>query len=976
MANLVPGLISDIDCTSVSQALQCTVEEFSRLITRQGDILNIIHINIRSIHKNFNEFITLLANSGAEFDLIILTECWLGISTIVPTLKGYLSHQIQTPRNQNDGVVLYYKENTECFITERPLCDGSCLVYTIGNEIAIVSIYRSPANNNTESFRDSLELVLSDLKSYNTISLIGDVNIDIKDNNKDKNSEEYLTLMATHGLLPAHTFPTHDNNCLDHIFLKTNKFSSNFVIDAHVTDHSPIVLCLECSKHKAFKPPKTRLHMNYEAIQTEIEKCDFSPIYTSTDVNTATNFFISMLSSIVKKHTSTVKISRKKELIKPWMTPGLLRCLRNRDTMHRKVKKKPNDLILKLSYKRYRNFCVGLLRKLKAEYDKQELDKVKNNPKALWAKLKELSGTSKSSSGATTLLKSYSSPELAVQSVNEYFAHIGENLANAIRRTSINEAKHTGCFTNNNSLVIMDVDHGDVGRIILTLRDDCAVGWDGISARILKNSINILVPLITHICNLSIHIGTFPKPFKKAIIHPIYKSGDRDSVGNYRPISVLPTLSKILEKTLNKSLVNFLDRYDLIAANQFGFRKKVSCEDAVIALTSSVVEGLDRRRRCIGIFLDLSKAFDTVSVPVLLKKMEVIGIRDLNIFSDYLRDRTQCTKIDNYVSDEQELSYGVPQGSILGPTLFQIYINDLCKLSIPSCKIFTYADDTALLIDGSSWEDAKINAENCLKVVMHWLAQNLLTLNISKSHFITFKLNKSQHRVPDFPIVAHTCTDSDNCNCLSLTKVTQTKYLGVVIDDKLTWHQHVSVLKGRVRKVMAVFKKLRHAADFKVLIMVYQALTESLLTYCNTVWGGTDATALLTLERAQRSVLKVMLSKPIRYRTYLLYADCKVLTVRQLYILRCILRRHLSVPTTANQVGQKRKCRDVCPITKHRTHFASRNFDILSCAIYNRLNKTLDLRDKNLHACKTLVKQYLLTLNYEETENLIHADIL
>ncbi|XP_063891880.1 uncharacterized protein LOC135117215 [Helicoverpa armigera] len=191
------------------------------------------------------------------------------------------------------------------------------------------------------------------------------------------------------------------------------------------------------------------------------------------------------------------------------------------------------------------------------------------------------------------------------------------------------------------SLAILDVDEAEIETLILQLRNDCAVD-----------------------------------ALKKAIIHPIYKSGDRNCVNNYRPISVLPALSKILEKILNKSLRSFLEKHRLISNNQFGFRPGVSTEDAVLELTQLVAENLDKKNKCLGIFLDLSKAFDTVSVPILTSKLELLGVRGtpLKIFKDYLRNRTQCVKIETSLSNEELVTYGVPQGSILGPTLFLIYI--------------------------------------------------------------------------------------------------------------------------------------------------------------------------------------------------------------------------------------------------------------------------------------------------------------
>ncbi|CAG9098310.1 unnamed protein product [Plutella xylostella] len=265
------------------------------------------------------------------------------------------------------------------------------------------------------------------------------------------------------------------------------------------------------------------------------------------------------------------------------------------------------------------------------------------------------------------------------------------------------------------SLVILKSDYSDIETQILNLRDDCAVGWDKISARIIKASRATLVPPIAYICNLAVDSGVFPDAFKKAIVHPIHKAGDRGSIDNYRPISVLPALSKILERILNNTLVNYMNKNSIISDKQFGFRSGRSTEDAVIALTSSIVQHIDKKRKCLAVFLDLSKAFDSVSIPLLVEKIEQAGVRGVDIYCDYLNGRKQVSQIESLTSDEEGISYGVPQGSILGPTLFQLYINQLCNLQLSNSEIFTYADDTAIVIHGTDWSELKESAEISLR---------------------------------------------------------------------------------------------------------------------------------------------------------------------------------------------------------------------------------------------------------------------
>ena len=414
------------------------------------------------------------------------------------------------------------------------------------------------------------------------------------------------------------------------------------VVQSYITDHCPSILSIP-TKNYSRNYNYIRSIIDYNAIQRAIGSTDFLPIYNSSDPNACTNLFVSLFSDIVKKHTSIVKTPCSKRFKRPWMTSGLLRCIRNRDRMHRKLRGNPNNAVLKISYLRYRNFLNKLLKNLKREYQKQEFKKCKNL-KDTWNSIKNITNLKKVKADAKELFMKSPNVTQNLNDINEYFAGIGKILAGEIVNKSDPSVLYDNfCIRDHpcDSLVLLNVDESEVDGLINGLRNNCSVGWDGISSRILKDSRAIFVPLITHICNAAINTGVFPDAMKIALVHPIYKSGDRDVVGNYRPISVLPAISKILEKVLNIRLIKFLESKNLISANQFGFRKGLSTVDAVASFVNDVVEGLDKSEKCLAVFLDLSKAFDTVSVPRLLMKLERHGVRGhaLSIFKDYLSSR-------------------------------------------------------------------------------------------------------------------------------------------------------------------------------------------------------------------------------------------------------------------------------------------------------------------------------------------------
>lgn len=639
-----------------------------------------------------------------------------------------------------------------------------------------------------------------------------------------------------------------------------------------------------------------------------------------------------------------------------------------------------ND-ILKITVIRYRNFCNNLLKKLKREYEKNELQKARNNPRATWNLVKRIANLDRKKSSSEELLKLADNPLHSVNSVNKFFANIGRDLASKIVNSTNSTTSSLPDHTQNashlpplGSMALLPTDNKEIEHIILNLKDRCAVGWDGIPTSVVKGARHSLIPILTYIFNLCLSTGTFPSAFKKALVHPIHKNGNRQNLNNYRPISVLTALSKVLEKIINRRLVSFLNDNNILSQKQFGFRSSRSTEDAVIELTTTIIRNFDVGIRTAGIFLDLTKAFDTVSIPILLDKLEKVGIRGSvnSLFRSYLSHRSQVVVINDIISDEEQVFFGVPQGSVLGPTLFLVFINELCSLSIPNCQIITYADDTALLVSGNNWDEVQLLAAAALEVVLDWLSKNLLTLNITKTKYITFSsTNRTQPN--SFSLRAHSCLapGPHPCSCQYIERVPSIKYLGVHLDSGLSWTPHIDSTVARVRKLIYVFKNLRTVADLQCLKTVYFALAQSILNYCITAWGGSIKTQMLRVERAQRAVLKVMLSEPRRYSTSLLYSRSEVLSVRQLFVLAAVLRKHMNLFFDPHHSTNKRRSDIVCKIEPRRTAAAGRHFHYLSSPLYNRINKALNIYSLPLYKCKHKCLTWLLSLSYNQTENLL-----
>ena len=395
------------------------------------------------------------------------------------------------------------------------------------------------------------------------------------------------------------------------------------------------------------------------------------------------------------------------------------------------------------------------------------------------------------------------------------------------------------------------VENKKVLKLLLKVDTSKASGIDDISNKILKIAAPAIYNSLTLIFNKSIEQSEFPDDLKIGKILPIFKSGERNDANNYRPISVLSCISRIFERLIYEQFYSYLVNNSLLNPRQSGFRSLHSTVTALLDLSNEWCFNIDRGMINGVIFLDLRKAFDTVDHSLLLTKLKFIGIdnRTLKWFRSYLSGRRHKSFVNGILSDEQPITCGVPQGSILGPLLFLVYINDLTT-SLEFSTGRMYADDTNITFASNNLIDLEREMNKDLRNIATWLTANKLTLNILKSEYM---LISSRQRIAAFG-----GNFKLECNGMSLSMVVKTKCLGLQIDKHLTWDSHVNSITKKVVSALVMLKRIKRLVPYKNLISVYKSTIEPYFDYCSTVWNSIGSELSSKLQRLQNRAARII----------------------------------------------------------------------------------------------------------------------
>ena len=629
-----------------------------------------------------------------------------------------------------------------------------------------------------------------------------------------------------------------------------------------------------------------------------------------------------------------------------------------------------------VKFKTYRNKLNNLILKSKREYYHKQFERTKYNIRQTWKTINGIIGRCKSVSQQSTFKTDgghvVNEPDKVSNSFNDFFVNIGPKLTSGIKHSGKDYFEYLLNPTQT-SLFMKQIIAEEIVKMISKFNQNKSPGHDGIGNLIVKNVAHIVSRPLADIFNLSLSTGSVPEQLKIAKVIPMYKKLNADIFSNYRPVSVLPCFSKILERLVFNRCMDYIDKNNLLNEKQFGFRPNHSTYMAIIELVDKIANAVERNETTVGIFLDLSKAFDVINHDILLYKLEHYGFRGvaLDWFKSYLSNRKQFVRYQMHDSNHKMNNSGVPQGSMLGPLLFILYINDIVNTT-SLLELILFADDTTLLFSHQDIVSQNDIINNELQEICNWFQANKLSVNASKTNYMVLGTHHSTRKFIDINQDIDILTDSESSDSrdvetvklnvkldgVSLNRVSSTKFLGVIIEENLTWKNHIDAISKTLSRDIGMLTKLKHFVPENILYSLYCTLILPYINYGVLIWGNTCKTYLDKIFKLQKWAIRTISNSHYRSHTGPLFSKFNILNVNDTFKLNLgiFMYRHHSnqLPSIFSTYFTKHVQTHNYPTRNAKDYSINKTKKMFSdCAIKNCGPTFWNSLDKTLKHCKT-----------------------
>lgn len=909
-------------------------------------------------------------------DVLCLTEHWMKHEEIDKFVIGSeleLATTYCRTAKAHGGVAIFTKYDQSSFkimheVNQMSIeidCEMAAIEIT-DLKLVIVAVYRSPIGD-INKFFETIEKMLSSLNhSKKQTIIIGDFNVNLLV--QSRNQECLVNLFRMYGLDQTIFEPTRNKNCLDNVFTSLKKDFTSTVVNNHVSDHLGQLFTLKVYSNED-------VILEHNSIVREIindnsmrefkyylSKESWKGVFEQCNINDSFNIFMDTFKfyydlCFVKRFKNNSKKKNKQKFPNFNWYNSDLKALKDRlDFLYNLYKSTGNSFYhneYKLKKAQYRL----KIRQAKIQANARYIEQSDNKTKALW----QIVNNKKKSNGFNT--------NIAPEDFNDFFVSVaGDGKTTevvSVNNLNTSSIDHTNLITMDDfneylsnhfvpdnvvSLSLSLVTEDEVIKTVKELASKKSKDHFGFTNVMMKDTINFFVSPLTILINNCFEQGEFPDILKITKIHPIFKKGSKDHISNYRPVAIVPVFSKVIEVLLGKRLMHFLESYNLLCKEQFGFRKGLSTTHAIISLVDKVLDCYEKKDFAAVTFCDLSKAFDRISHGILIKKLEYYNVKGkaLQVFESYLKNRIQYVITEMGVSSCRNVTDGVPQGSVLGPLLFLVAINDL-RANVPA-DIVLYADDTTVVSRNSNYNQLLEEAKSNVDIVENWLKANNLVINKDKTSTVVFSLRDHPNKL-----------DAQN-----------SKFLGVIFDSTLNWHQHIISLKKRLCSSIFALRRLSGEIDRDSLIQAYYGLFQCHLNYGLIVWGSSSHAQEVFF--TQKKALRVISGAAQFEHCRQIFIDFKVLTLFSLYIYQCLmyLRNNIDQTSCRGDIhSYNTRSRNNVNLPQVRLEKTDKHPLIIGSKFYNKL--PVDLRLLSDNDFKRKLKRFLCLKAFYSKEEFLQG---